>query len=147
MLYQKYFIFAGERERISSEQLYILVIPGDVNNFSVEETSCLTTDFLGSRSIPLIFAFFCMSALHVIKKGHWFMHVCTVNLGRMSSLSSCVLSHQKPSNQTILMLTMSLLNGRQSIFYITIISLNMIQLMVVIGFRCELLGMYSMHNC
>lgn len=74
------------------------------------------------------------------------MHVCTVNLGRMSSLFSCVLSRQKPSNQGIPMLTISLLNCTQSIFYITIISLNMIQLIVLIGFRCELLGMYSMHN-
>ena len=55
---------------------YILVVPGDVNDFSLAETSpfifeinsCLTTDFFGSRSMPTILAFFCMSNLHIIKR-------------------------------------------------------------------------------
>lgn len=57
------------------------------------------------------------------------MHVCTVNLGRISSLFSCVLLHKKPSEQEIYMLMVSLLNGRQSIFYVTIISLNLVPFM------------------
>lgn len=68
-------LFLQERKIISGEQLYILVVPGDVNNFSVKETSpfifevnsCLTTNFLRSRSMPTILAFFCMSNLHIIK--------------------------------------------------------------------------------
>lgn len=72
----KNILFLQERVRISGVQLYILGVPGDVNNFSAKETSpfvfevnsCLITDFLGSRSMPTILVFFCMSNLHVIKR-------------------------------------------------------------------------------
>lgn len=57
------------------------------------------------------------------------MRVFTINLGRMSSLFSCAFSHQKPSDQEISMLTVSLLNGIQSIFNVTMISLNLVPFM------------------